>query len=82
MSVWTIGVLWWLAGVSSCCHGNSCCSYSGGSESMVSDDFPSAFLSLSPDDDDGLDIDLDAMETPSDSESLPFPIYDLEGEFS
>lgn len=49
---------------------------------MVSDDFPSAFLSLSPDDDDGLDIDLDAMDTPSDSESLPFPIYDLEGEFS
>lgn len=51
---------------------------------MVSDDFPSAFLSLSPEDDDddaaaGLDIDLDAMETPSDSESLPFPIYDLEG---
>lgn len=50
---------------------------------MVSDDFPSAFLSLSPEEDDddvaGLDIDLDAMETPSDSESLPFPIYDLEG---
>lgn len=49
----------------------------------MSDDFPSAFLSLSPEDDDddvaGLDIDLDAMETPSDSESLPFPIYDLEG---
>eukprot|EP00066_Takifugu_rubripes_P018295 XP_011607561.1 PREDICTED: BCL2/adenovirus E1B 19 kDa protein-interacting protein 2-like [Takifugu rubripes] len=54
----------------------------GRSESIVSDDFPSTFLSLSPEDDDddvaGLDIDLDAMETPSDSESLPFPIYDLE----
>ncbi|XP_040910134.1 protein prune homolog 2-like isoform X2 [Toxotes jaculatrix] len=51
------------------------------SESTISDDFPSAFLSLSPEDDDdtGLDFDLDAMETPSDSESLPFPIYDLEG---
>lgn len=32
----------------------------------------------------GLDFDLDAIETPSDSESLPFPIYDLdlEGERS
>lgn len=47
---------------------------------MVSDDFPSAFLSPSFDDDDdaGLDFDLDAMETPSDSESLRFPIYDLD----
>ncbi|XP_037651728.1 BCL2/adenovirus E1B 19 kDa protein-interacting protein 2-like isoform X2 [Sebastes umbrosus] len=51
----------------------------GRSESTVSDDFPSAFLSPSPDDDDtGLDFDLDAIETPSDSESLSFPIYDLE----
>ncbi|XP_029369961.1 BCL2/adenovirus E1B 19 kDa protein-interacting protein 2-like isoform X2 [Echeneis naucrates] len=53
----------------------------GRSESAVSDDFPSAFLSPSPDDDDedtGLDFDLDAMETPSDSESLLFPIYDLD----
>nr|XP_046273619.1 BCL2/adenovirus E1B 19 kDa protein-interacting protein 2-like isoform X2 [Scatophagus argus] len=52
----------------------------GRSESTVSDDFPSAFLSPSPEDDDdtGLDLDLDAIETPSDSESLPFPIYDLE----
>ncbi|XP_070841066.1 BCL2/adenovirus E1B 19 kDa protein-interacting protein 2-like, partial [Chaetodon trifascialis] len=50
------------------------------SESMVSEDFPSAFLSPSPEDDDdmGLDLDLDAIETPSDSESLPFPIYDLD----
>lgn len=47
---------------------------------MVSDDFPSVFLSPSPEDDDdtGLDFDLDAIETPSDSESLPFPIYDLD----
>ncbi|XP_037549219.1 BCL2/adenovirus E1B 19 kDa protein-interacting protein 2 [Nematolebias whitei] len=51
----------------------------GGSESMASDDFASGFLSPSLDevDDTGLDIDLDAMETPSDSESLHFPIYDL-----
>lgn len=53
---------------------------------MASDDFPSGFLSPSPDeaDDTALDIDLDAMETPSDSESLHFPIYDLnlEGERS
>ncbi|KAL7381104.1 hypothetical protein ABVT39_000474 [Epinephelus coioides] len=50
------------------------------SESTISDDFPSAFLSpsLGDDDDTGLDFDLDAMETPSDSESLPFPIYDLD----
>ncbi|XP_029919551.1 bcl-2/adenovirus E1B 19 kDa-interacting protein 2-like protein [Myripristis murdjan] len=52
----------------------------GRSESTVSDDFPSAFLSPSLDDEDetGLDFDLDAMETPSDSESLPFPMYDLD----
>ncbi|XP_059205248.1 BCL2/adenovirus E1B 19 kDa protein-interacting protein 2-like [Centropristis striata] len=52
----------------------------GRSESTVSDDFPSAFLSPSPGDDDdtGLDFDLDAMETPSDCESLPFPIFNLE----
>ncbi|XP_068565489.1 bcl-2/adenovirus E1B 19 kDa-interacting protein 2-like protein isoform X2 [Cebidichthys violaceus] len=52
----------------------------GRSESMVSDDFPSSFLSPSPEDDDdtGLDFDLDAMETPSDSESLAFPMFDLE----
>ncbi|KAM9340405.1 BCL2/adenovirus E1B 19 kDa protein-interacting protein 2-like isoform 2-T3 [Symphorus nematophorus] len=52
----------------------------GRSESTISDDFPSAFLSPSLDDDDemGLDFDLDAIETPSDSESLPFPIYDLD----
>lgn len=59
---------------------------SGRSESTISDDFPSAFLSPSPEDDDdtGLDFDLDAIETPSDSESLAFPIYDLdlEGERS
>lgn len=52
----------------------------GRSESAVSDDFPSVFLSPSFDDDDdaGLDFDLDAIETPSDSESLRFPIYDLD----
>lgn len=52
----------------------------GGSESTVSDDFPSGFLSPSPDDEDdaALDFDLDAIETPSDSESLPFPLYDLD----
>ncbi|CAG5887705.1 unnamed protein product, partial [Menidia menidia] len=51
----------------------------GGSESIVSDDLTAAFISPSPenDDDTGLDIDLDAMETPSDSESLHFPTYDL-----
>ncbi|KAF7210790.1 bcl-2/adenovirus E1B 19 kDa-interacting protein 2-like protein isoform X2 [Nothobranchius furzeri] len=54
----------------------------GGSMSMASDDFPSGLLSPSPEDADaddaGLDIDLDAIETPSDSESLHFPIYDLD----
>uniref|UniRef100_A0A4W5R369 CRAL-TRIO domain-containing protein n=1 Tax=Hucho hucho TaxID=62062 RepID=A0A4W5R369_9TELE len=36
-------------------------------------------LSPSPDDDDlGLDIDLDAMETPSDSESLHFPVHNMD----
>ncbi|XP_034721609.1 bcl-2/adenovirus E1B 19 kDa-interacting protein 2-like protein, partial [Etheostoma cragini] len=51
----------------------------GRSESGVSDDFPSSFLSPSPDDDDddtALDFDLDAMATPSDSESLAFPVDD------
>uniref|UniRef100_A0A4W5Q6T8 CRAL-TRIO domain-containing protein n=1 Tax=Hucho hucho TaxID=62062 RepID=A0A4W5Q6T8_9TELE len=50
---------------------------------------PALSLTLDPalipsqdDDDLGLDIDLDAMETPSDSESLHFPVHDmdLEGE--
>ncbi|XP_054620320.1 BCL2/adenovirus E1B 19 kDa protein-interacting protein 2-like isoform X5 [Dunckerocampus dactyliophorus] len=55
-------------------------SFSGRSESG---DFHSAFLSLSPGDQDdgldgGLDFDLDAMETPSDSESLRFPADDLD----
>lgn len=64
------------------CHVSQTSSPSGRSESAVSDDFPSAFLSPSPDDDEdiALDFDLDAMETPSDTESLPFPIYDLEGQ--
>uniref|UniRef100_A0AAY4CLL2 CRAL-TRIO domain-containing protein n=1 Tax=Denticeps clupeoides TaxID=299321 RepID=A0AAY4CLL2_9TELE len=44
------------------------------SESVISDDFPEATLSPAVDDEDlGLDIDLDAIETPSDSESLHFP---------
>ncbi|XP_061764529.1 bcl-2/adenovirus E1B 19 kDa-interacting protein 2-like protein isoform X5 [Nerophis ophidion] len=45
-----------------------------------SGDFHSAFLSPSPGDQDdgGLDFDLDAMETPSDSESLRFPTDDLD----
>ncbi|XP_069580195.1 bcl-2/adenovirus E1B 19 kDa-interacting protein 2-like protein isoform X2 [Brachyistius frenatus] len=57
-------------------------SLSLGRSESASDDFPSAFLSPSPEDenDTGLDFDLDAMETPSDSESLPFPIYDLDVE--
>ncbi|XP_061597960.1 bcl-2/adenovirus E1B 19 kDa-interacting protein 2-like protein isoform X2 [Cololabis saira] len=52
----------------------------GGSGSMVSDDFPSAVISPSLEDDDEarLDIDLDALETPSDSESLHLPGYDLD----
>uniref|UniRef100_A0A8C7QMY8 CRAL-TRIO domain-containing protein n=1 Tax=Oncorhynchus mykiss TaxID=8022 RepID=A0A8C7QMY8_ONCMY len=52
------------------------------SDSAVSDDYATAALIPSPDDDLGLDFDLDAMETPSDSESLHFPVHDmdLEGE--
>ncbi|MEQ2179002.1 hypothetical protein GOODEAATRI_020069, partial [Goodea atripinnis] len=51
-----------------------------GSASITSDDLQSTFLSPSPEDveDTGLDFDLDAIETPSDSESLHFPIYDLD----
>lgn len=51
----------------------------GRSESTVSDDLPSVFLSPSPEDEDdtALDFDLDALETPSDNESLAFPMYDL-----
>lgn len=55
----------------------------GGSESITSDDFPAGLLSPSPDDDEddtALDFDLDAIETPSDSESLRFPLYDLDVE--
>ncbi|XP_077600070.1 protein prune homolog 2-like isoform X2 [Stigmatopora nigra] len=48
----------------------------GGSESG---DFHSGFLSPSPPgDDDGPDFDLDAMDTPSDSESLRFPVDGLD----
>lgn len=60
------------------CHGNVARS-PGGSGSVVSDDFPAAFLSLSAEDEDEGEVDLDAMETPSDSESLPFPLWELEG---
>lgn len=50
----------------------------GRSESTVSGDFPSTFLSPPAEDGDDmwLDLNLDGMETPSDSGSLPFPIYD------
>ncbi|KAM4550624.1 BCL2/adenovirus E1B 19 kDa protein-interacting protein 2-like isoform 2-T2 [Fundulus diaphanus] len=55
----------------------------GGTGSITSDDLHSAALSPSPEDaedaeDAALDFDLDGMETPSDSESLHFPIYDLD----
>ncbi|XP_014896532.1 protein prune homolog 2-like isoform X1 [Poecilia latipinna] len=52
----------------------------GGSESIKSDDLQSTFLSPSPEDaeDTALDFDLDALDTPSDSESLHFPLYDLD----
>ncbi|XP_018615330.1 BCL2/adenovirus E1B 19 kDa protein-interacting protein 2-like isoform X4 [Scleropages formosus] len=52
------------------------------SDSVFSEDFTSAALSPSPDDDEDLDINLDAMETPSDSESCTFPgsMVDLEWE--
>ncbi|KAJ8000177.1 hypothetical protein DPEC_G00202130 [Dallia pectoralis] len=47
------------------------------SDSAVSDDYATAALSPSADDEDlVLDIDLDGMETPSDSESLHFPVQD------
>ncbi|XP_008420473.1 protein prune homolog 2-like isoform X2 [Poecilia reticulata] len=52
----------------------------GGSESIKSDDLQSTFLSPSPEDaeDTALDFDLDALETPSDSESLHLPLHDLD----
>ncbi|XP_062342598.1 protein prune homolog 2-like isoform X1 [Osmerus eperlanus] len=51
----------------------------GRSESVVSEEFLSAAISPSIDEEDlGLDLDLDAMETPSDSESLHFPSHDLD----
>lgn len=51
----------------------------GRSQSVVSEEFLAAAISPSIDEEDelGLDIDLDAMETPSDSESLHFPAHDL-----
>ncbi|KAG7469535.1 hypothetical protein MATL_G00129970 [Megalops atlanticus] len=52
------------------------------SDSVISDDFAGAALSPSPDDDTELDINLEALETPSDSESCNFPdsMHDLEWE--
>lgn len=52
----------------------------GRSESVVSEEFLSAAISPSIDEegDLALDLDLDAMETPSDSESLHFPSHDLD----
>lgn len=50
--------------------------------SMKSDEFDASVLSPSPDDDLELDINLEALETPSDSESCNFPdsMHDLEWE--
>lgn len=67
--------------MSACClFLNDDISPPGGSESIASDDLQSTFLSPSPEDaeDTTLDFDLDALETPSDSESLHFPLYDLD----
>ncbi|KAJ8398451.1 hypothetical protein AAFF_G00427060 [Aldrovandia affinis] len=52
------------------------------SDSMISDDFAAAALSATPEDDTELDINLEALETPSDSESCNFPesMHDLEWE--
>lgn len=49
---------------------------------MKSDEFDASALSPSPDDDLELDINLEALETPSDSESYNFPdsMHDLEWE--
>uniref|UniRef100_A0A673I509 BCL2/adenovirus E1B 19 kDa protein-interacting protein 2-like n=1 Tax=Sinocyclocheilus rhinocerous TaxID=307959 RepID=A0A673I509_9TELE len=48
--------------------------------SMKSDEFDASALSPSPDDDPEMDINLEALETPSDSESYNFPdsMHDLE----
>ncbi|XP_042628853.1 BCL2/adenovirus E1B 19 kDa protein-interacting protein 2-like [Cyprinus carpio] len=50
--------------------------------SMKSDEFDASALSPSPDDDLEMDINLEALETPSDSESYNFPdsMHDLEWE--
>lgn len=53
----------------------------GRSDSVISEDFLNAALSPSPDDEDydmGMSIDLDGMETPSDSDSLHFPTNELD----
>ncbi|XP_018620333.1 bcl-2/adenovirus E1B 19 kDa-interacting protein 2-like protein [Scleropages formosus] len=51
-------------------------------DSVISEEFAHAALSPSPDDDVDLDINLEALETPSDSESGNFPdsLHDLEWE--
>ncbi|KAJ8290092.1 hypothetical protein GJAV_G00008620 [Gymnothorax javanicus] len=51
-------------------------------DSVVSDEFAAAALSTTPDDDTELDINLDALDTPSESEScnLPGSMHDLEWE--
>lgn len=50
--------------------------------SVKSDEFDASALSPSPDDDLEMDINLEALETPSDSESYNFPdsMHDLEWE--
>ncbi|XP_061088476.1 bcl-2/adenovirus E1B 19 kDa-interacting protein 2-like protein isoform X2 [Conger conger] len=52
------------------------------SDSVISDEFAAAALSTSPEDDTELDINLEALETPSDSESCNFPdsAHELEWE--
>ncbi|XP_035243263.1 bcl-2/adenovirus E1B 19 kDa-interacting protein 2-like protein isoform X1 [Anguilla rostrata] len=51
-------------------------------DSLISDEFAAAALSTSPEDDMELDINLEALETPSDSESCNFPdsAHELEWE--
>ncbi|KAJ8354636.1 hypothetical protein SKAU_G00222030 [Synaphobranchus kaupii] len=52
------------------------------SDSVISDEFAAAALSTSPEDDMELDINLEALDTPSESESYDFPegVHDLEWE--
>ncbi|KAL0962303.1 hypothetical protein UPYG_G00338320 [Umbra pygmaea] len=50
------------------------------SVSVASDDYATAAISPSPDDNDDMMLDIDGMETPSDSESLHFPVHDSDSE--